>query len=120
MNRVGYLGRWFFGLFCTASGIETVIYLAQRIGRDHEWMAHISSIVIAVCCFVAACGLFTWKSWFHLVSIVVAVNAAVGGFLGVVQGAYTRLSILNALIGVAFLVWLRFHTVRPENRVAHT
>ena len=121
MNHIQTIGRWFFGVLCVASGLQNAEYVYQRVTRDHDWPAHLFTIAMVFCCFVAAYGLFAQQRWFFLASIVVAADAALSGLVGIVFTPTISLnltvSILYFLLGMSFLAWLLLPGVRPRSEV---
>jgi hypothetical protein len=61
---------------------------------------------------------FAGPNGFRAISAVVAINAILGGLLGVFWKAFPIASAVSAAIGFVFLVWLLVPVVRCERRVA--
>src|ERR1700730_5262306 len=114
MNKVFLqLGRWVFAVISLAMGLDIAFSAAQSISRDRNWMSHVSVIAMAVCCLVAAVGLFIWKRWSYLPSIIVSANAILGGLMGTFFGFHSlTLAICTTLAGILFMVWLLSPSVR--------
>jgi len=107
------LGRWFFAVISLAMGLDIAFSAAQSISRDHNWMSHVSVVAMAVCCLAAAIGMFIWKRWSYLPSIIVSANAILGGLMGIFFGFHSlTLAIATTVVGVFFLAWLVSPSVR--------
>src|SRR5271166_4649145 len=112
-NAFLQLGRWFSAAISLAMGLEIAFSIAKRISQDHDWMSHDFEIAMAVCCLAAAVGLFIWKRWSYLPSIIVSANAILGGLMGTFFGFHSlTLAICTTLAGILFMVWLLSPSVR--------